>query len=359
MRNLEPLDSLPVRLWSRDGTVVPRVDSVRILGLWIDARGCNGGAIERLGGQASNILSLISRITSKRGGLREDLLLTVFDAFFISHINYTVPYLQWTGTEKKKIDTIIRVGLKRILGIPQTTSTERLLELGLHNTVDELIEAHFAAQVARLSSTKAGLRILDEAGIAAPRVEVSDGVQLTRDEREDIMVDPIPRNIHPVQHVSRREARARAILRSIGSDAKAALFVDAAEYSTQRAFGVSVVDGRGQLVARASVCTDQLTVSEEVAIALAFQAAEVPCVVYSDSRSAVRAFSGGLISGGFLWRFDEQAAQLIRSGCRQARWDFIMVETAFVNTAKSLQAAFEVGLVPSGVDVGVAWAAVC
>ncbi|KAL1443271.1 hypothetical protein MTO96_030349 [Rhipicephalus appendiculatus] len=39
--------------------------------------------------------------------------------------------------------------------------------------------------------------------------------------------------------------------------------------------------------------------------------------------------------------------------------DFIMVETPFVNTVKSLQAAFEVGLVPSGVDVGVAWAVVC
>ncbi|KAH6945217.1 hypothetical protein HPB50_007567 [Hyalomma asiaticum] len=178
--------------------------------------------------------------------------------------------------------------------------------------VDELIEAHFAAQVARLSSTKAGLKILDEAGIAAPRVEVSDGVQLTRDEREDIQVDPIPRNIHPVHHAGRREARARAILRSVGSDAKAALFVDAAEYSTRRAFGVSVVDGKGQLVARASVCTDQVTVAEEIAFALALQAAEVPCVVYSDSRSAIRAFSGGLIS--------QQAARLLRSGRRQARW---------------------------------------
>ncbi|KAH6944931.1 hypothetical protein HPB50_006247 [Hyalomma asiaticum] len=189
MRNLEPLDSLPVRLWSREGTIVPRVDSVRILGLWIDARGCNGGAIKRLGGQASNILRLISPITN---------------------------------------------------------------------------------------------------------------------EREDIQVDPIPRNIHPVHHVGRREARARAILRSAGSDAKAALFVDALEYSTRR-------EGLwGQLVARASVCTDQVTVEGEMAIVLALQAAEVPCVVYSDSRSAVRAFSGGLIS--------EQVARLRRSGRRQARW---------------------------------------
>ncbi|KAH6945095.1 hypothetical protein HPB50_007201 [Hyalomma asiaticum] len=165
--------------------------------------------------------------------------------------------------------------------------------------------------VSRLSSTKAGLKILDEAGIAAPRVEVSDGVQLTRDEREDIQVDPIPRNIHPVHHAGRRGDRARAI-RSVGSDAKAALFVDAAEYSTRRAFGVSVVDGKGQLVARASVCSDQVTVAEEIAIALALQEADVPFVVYSDSRTAVRAFSGGSIS--------QQAARILRSGRRQARW---------------------------------------
>ncbi|KAH6923408.1 hypothetical protein HPB50_001047 [Hyalomma asiaticum] len=164
----------------------------------------------------------------------------------------------------------------------------------------------------KIKSTKAGLKILDEAGIAAPRVEISDGVQLTRDEQEDIQVDSIPRNIHPVHHAGRREARARAILRSVGSDAKAALFVDAAEYSTRRAFGVSVVDGKGQLVARASVCTDHVAVAEEIAIALALQAADVPCVVYSDSRSAVRAFSGGLVS--------QQAARLLRSGRRQARW---------------------------------------
>ncbi|KAL1420002.1 hypothetical protein MTO96_024748 [Rhipicephalus appendiculatus] len=38
---------------------------------------------------------------------------------------------------------------------------------------------------------------------------------------------------------------------------------------------------------------------------------------------------------------------------------FIMVEIACMNTVESLQAAFEVGLVTSGVDLGVAWAAVC
>ncbi|KAH7944166.1 hypothetical protein HPB52_016693 [Rhipicephalus sanguineus] len=36
-----------------------------------------------------------------------------------------------------------------------------------------------------------------------------------------------------------------------------------------------------------------------------------------------------------------------------------MVETACVSTVKSLQTAFEVGVLTSGVDAEVAWAAVC
>ncbi|KAH6933916.1 hypothetical protein HPB50_018838 [Hyalomma asiaticum] len=63
--------------------------------------------------------------------------------------------------------------------------------------------------------------------------------------------------------------------------------------------------------------TDQVTVAEEIAIALALKAAEVPCGVYSDSRSAVRALSGGSIS--------QQAARLLRSGrSRRDGWVVIM-----------------------------------
>ncbi|KAH6933253.1 hypothetical protein HPB50_013879 [Hyalomma asiaticum] len=183
--------------------------------------------------------------------------------------------------QKKKIDTLIMAGLKRILEIPQTTSTKRLLELRLHNTVDELIAAHFAAQVARLSSTNAGLKILDEADIAAPRVEVSDGVQLTRDQREDIQVDPIPRNIHSVHHAGRR------------SNAKVALFMGAAEYSTRLAFGVLVVDGKGQLVARASVCAQLRRRSGDRQF------------VSSAGRGALYGLLGFKICrSGLLWRFD-------------------------------------------------------
>ncbi|KAH6942680.1 hypothetical protein HPB50_009231 [Hyalomma asiaticum] len=151
------------------------------------------------------------------------------------------------------------------------------------------------ATVARLSSTKAGLKILDEAGIAVLGWRYLTGF-----------------SSHETSGRIFRSILFRAIFIQCTMQAIVRLEPGLFFGVTRRAFGISVVDGKGQLVARASVCTDQVTVAEEIAIALALQAAEVPCVVYSDSRSAVRTFSGGLVS--------QKAARLLRSGRRQARW---------------------------------------
>lgn len=179
---------------------------------------------------------------------------------------------------------LIRTGLKRVLGLPQSTSTERLLELGLHNTIDEIIEAHSAAQVYRLSSTRAGVRILDEAGIRA-RHDPEDKVCLPKNVSSLIKVEPIPRNIHPVHNEGRRRARAKAILKNITQQGLDALFVDAARYDSGDAFALSVVDAKGNLVNAASVRTKSAHEAEEAAIALAVHSAHSPS---SSSRTRVR-----------------------------------------------------------------------
>lgn len=53
----------------------------------------------------------------------------------------------------------------------------------MHNNIDEIIEAQVTAQVVRLSSTKAGRRILDEVGMA-PRIMEERRITLTRETRE-------------------------------------------------------------------------------------------------------------------------------------------------------------------------------
>ncbi|KAH6933086.1 hypothetical protein HPB50_011902 [Hyalomma asiaticum] len=130
---------------------------------------------------------------------------------------------------------------------------------------------------------------------ALPGIELKERTMLTCKEREDIQVDPIPRHVHPVHHAGRRVARARAIIRGI-RNRDATFFVDAAEYHCETAFAVAVVDGGGNPITTATIRTNSVSVAEEAAIALALQAATTPATIYSDSRTAVRAFSAGTVS---------------------------------------------------------------
>ncbi|XP_037505368.1 uncharacterized protein LOC119381667 [Rhipicephalus sanguineus] len=189
VRNLAPLETLPIEIRAKNGQPIPRRDSVKILGLLIDARGCNSQALNRLTRQASNVLRLVSRVSNRRGGLKEDNLLRAYQTFFLSNVLYIAPYLNWAKAEKAKLDSLIRTGLKRVLSLPHFTGIEKLLKLGLHNTADELIEAHRAAHITRLSSTKPGIKLLAEAGIQ-PRHEQATKVSLSRENRNRIMVDP-------------------------------------------------------------------------------------------------------------------------------------------------------------------------
>ncbi|KAH7936292.1 hypothetical protein HPB52_021333 [Rhipicephalus sanguineus] len=139
------------------------------------------------------------------------------------------------GAENAKLDSLTRPGLKRVLSYPHFTSTEKLLELGLRNTADELIKAHTPAQITRLSSTKPGIKLLAEAGIQ-PRHEQATKVSLSRENRNRIMVDPVRRNIQ-VHHKG------------------------------------------GNMLNAASVYTKTSYVAEEAAIALAFHSAKAPAIL--------------------------------------------------------------------------------
>lgn len=47
--------------------------------------------------------------------------------------------------EKEKANQIIGMAYKTALRLPRNTSNDKLLALGLHNTIDELIEAQLQA----------------------------------------------------------------------------------------------------------------------------------------------------------------------------------------------------------------------
>uniref|UniRef100_L7LSY9 Putative tick transposon n=1 Tax=Rhipicephalus pulchellus TaxID=72859 RepID=L7LSY9_RHIPC len=251
-----------------------------------------------------------------------------FHAFLISHIIYAAPFLKLKKMELNKIDALIRTGVKRVLNLPKSTNTDRLLQLGLHNTATELFEAQRTkrvlnlpkstntdrllqlglhntatelfeaqrtAQICRLSLTKAGTRILLEAGLQ-PLFMPPEKDKISSGIRGAICVDPIPRNIHPVHNEGRRRARAEAILGKIERSSSTTFFVDAAKYWKKDAYVVTVVDAKGSLVNAATVVTGFTHEAEEMAIAVALQERIRGVTIFSDSRTAIRSFSSGLVS---------------------------------------------------------------
>ncbi|XP_037579661.1 uncharacterized protein LOC119462388 [Dermacentor silvarum] len=57
VRNLEPLESLPIVTKAKNVQPMPRVDSVKILGLLIDAKGCNATALNKLSALENSTLA--------------------------------------------------------------------------------------------------------------------------------------------------------------------------------------------------------------------------------------------------------------------------------------------------------------
>lgn len=80
-----------IQLRTADGTLIPQVDKVIILGLIIEAKDNNGETVRKFEGTVSQIIQLIKRITNKHNGIREKYT-SLVQAFVLSKIVYVVPY---------------------------------------------------------------------------------------------------------------------------------------------------------------------------------------------------------------------------------------------------------------------------
>ncbi|KAG0418321.1 hypothetical protein HPB47_004960 [Ixodes persulcatus] len=119
--------------------------------------------------------------------------------------------------------------------------------------------------------------------------------------RTALLIQPIPKHMHPIHHEGRWSARVRA-LRSLLSKERDVYYVDAADYGTGKMVS-AVIDAGGSLVASCSIDTTDPGTAEEVAIALALQTYKARFVV-SDSQRAIRQFAKGRVS--------PQAARILR-----------------------------------------------
>lgn len=81
-------------------------------------------------------------------------MIRLVKAFVITRVVYVIPYLRLQVSEKENTDRIIRRVFKQGIGLPINASNEKLLELGVHNTLKELIEVQEIAQYEKLVQNK-------------------------------------------------------------------------------------------------------------------------------------------------------------------------------------------------------------
>lgn len=106
-----------------EGTTIPIVESLRILGLRISENGHNGETIRLLDNSVQQTIRLIKRISNRHYGMKEHNLIRLIETFVISRIVYVVPYLKLYAAEKAKIDCIIRRAYKQAWDFRQIRQT--------------------------------------------------------------------------------------------------------------------------------------------------------------------------------------------------------------------------------------------
>ncbi|KAG0430020.1 hypothetical protein HPB47_023069 [Ixodes persulcatus] len=118
--------------------------------LRLDARG-NRVTIDRLATATEHVTGMLRRIRNKRHGLKErDAVRLQVQASAISCITYGTAYLRITKVDIDRLNGLIRKAHKPAQGLADLSSTERLLDLGVHNKIKELIEAQLIAYLKRL-----------------------------------------------------------------------------------------------------------------------------------------------------------------------------------------------------------------
>lgn len=294
-------DAKKITLRTGDGTVIPHVQSIRVLGMHIEASRSNTTAIDRMVTKMGIATRLIKRISTRRQGMREANLLRLLQSFVMSHVTYVGAFHYWKQQEKDRINAAIRKSYKAALGLLNSTSNQALAELGVHNTLDEVSEAQRVSQLERLGSTKTGRAILQRLGINPPQVyEHQDRIVPIEDDIiRKIKVLPLPRNVHPDRNAERRAARARALAERHNSD-EGVVYVDAAKHRDRPNTYVVVVAVRattGELLNACSIKARTAAQAEEAAIALALASSPTITTVLSDSRTAIASYARNAVCG--------------------------------------------------------------
>lgn len=292
-------DEPEIKINLKDGTNIPRVQHMRVLGMHLQSNGKAAYSVKMLGNTITQISHMMSRVSSRQHGLKEPDLIKMVQALLVSRILYAAPYLRLTRGDREKIDVMIKKAYKQALGLPVYTPNEKLMALGVHNTYMELASAHLASQRERLAETRTGRAVLGSLRIPVPHT-MEKTEKLPKEIRAQLSFSPIPKNMHSEINKGRREARAKAI-KNMAEKAPIVLYTDAAIYPDKKAATVAVVDKELREVNIASIRATEAAEAEEVAIALAIIEAnakneENEQIIITDSQTAIKRLRAGLAS---------------------------------------------------------------
>ncbi|KAH8021289.1 hypothetical protein HPB51_014483 [Rhipicephalus microplus] len=178
------------------------------------------------------------------------------------------------------------------------TKTTLLLETGLHNTVQKIIEAQRSNQLLRLSRTPTGRNLLRTLGLESSdtmRYEEAWSLISIR-VAAHMQLKPLPFNMNSQRHPGRRKARADYYIRRY-KNRDDVLYVDAAVGPLEGTAMAAGMTEDGRISISASVKTARPDVAEGVALALPVVHAAADSTITeicTDSQSAYRYFRQGI-----------------------------------------------------------------
>lgn len=280
------------------GQPVPKVDKIRILGLHIQSNLDASFTLNLLDKQIKQISGLVRRITSRNHGLSEKDTMQMIEALVVSRLAYHLPYHHLTEKQLDQANRLIRRAVKTALRLPVRTSTTRLLQTGLYNTVQEIIEAQRSNQLLRLSRTPTGRNLLRTLGCEPSGTIPNEEPWCPIPVRlaAHMHLKPLPRNMNVQRYPGRRKARADYYARRY-QNREDVLYVDAAVGPLEGTATVAAMTEDGRIKLSASVKTARTDVAEGVALALAVAHAAADSTITeicTDSQSAYRYFLQGI-----------------------------------------------------------------
>lgn len=276
------------------GTPIPQVTTLRVLGVPFHYDGSGAALLPQLHKTITQLTHLIRRIRGSTYGLKEPDTCKLVQALLISRLTYSCPFVNFKIQEANKLDALIRKSYKAALGLPTYTSNTRLLQLGLHNTLTEILEAQRTSHLHRLSLTPAGRRVLQLIGRTAPATPHAPQ-RIPLSIRQRIHVHPVPKHMHPFYNQGRRNARVRLLDKRYGTDPNTR-YTDIAQSSTRHSTTIAVLTNEGRLPTAASYRHIPTPTAESLAIAhAALTHRHQPYLtIITDSQQACRLYQAGL-----------------------------------------------------------------